>query len=207
MTTNYWKLRYRIKNSCFSNTSFKNILLFYIFLLKYLHKKFLWGTIISSLVIIIYDYCTYYSTHITLIFCSIRSGFKTDERNSEETRGVVYREIALRHHLCPIDPWMQNNLSYLGPIQTLLIRNRHLPPVNMNTLFLKLNTHFYNLLDGITPNRWYTILSWILTYNIGSSFGGLLEYSAWKSNGLSQCAMFQHSSSYPSFLPVSAGMY
>jgi len=36
----------------------------------------------------------------------------------------------------------------------------------------------------------------------GSSFGGLLEYSAWKSNGLSQCGMYQHSSSYPAFLPA-----
>ncbi|XP_015377061.1 PREDICTED: paired mesoderm homeobox protein 1-like, partial [Diuraphis noxia] len=40
-------------------------------------------------------------------------------------------------------------------------------------------------------------------FTAGSSFGGLLEYSAaWKSNGLSQCGMFQHSSSYPTFLPA-----
>ncbi|XP_025208063.1 paired mesoderm homeobox protein 2-like isoform X1 [Melanaphis sacchari] len=39
-------------------------------------------------------------------------------------------------------------------------------------------------------------------FTAGSSFGGLLEYSAWKSNGLSQCGMFQHSSSYPAFLPT-----
>ncbi|XP_050055526.1 paired mesoderm homeobox protein 2-like isoform X1 [Aphis gossypii] len=39
-------------------------------------------------------------------------------------------------------------------------------------------------------------------FTAGSSFGGLLEYSAWKSNGLSQCGMYQHSSSYPAFLPA-----
>lgn len=42
----------------------------------------------------------------------------------------------------------------------------------------------------------------------GSGFGGLLEYTAWKSNGLPQCPMFQHTSGYhPTFLPVSAGIY
>lgn len=41
----------------------------------------------------------------------------------------------------------------------------------------------------------------------GSGFGGLLEYSAWKSNGLPQCGMFQHTSGYPTFLPVAAGIY
>ncbi|XP_050438012.1 paired mesoderm homeobox protein 1-like [Adelges cooleyi] len=38
-----------------------------------------------------------------------------------------------------------------------------------------------------------------------SGFGGLLEYSGWKPNGLSQCGMFQHSANthnYPTFLPV-----
>ncbi|VVC28979.1 Homeobox domain,Homeobox domain-like,Homeobox, conserved site [Cinara cedri] len=39
----------------------------------------------------------------------------------------------------------------------------------------------------------------------GSGFGGLLDYSAWKSNGMPPCGMFQHTSGYPAFLPVSAG--
>ncbi|XP_025406553.1 paired mesoderm homeobox protein 1-like isoform X2 [Sipha flava] len=44
-----------------------------------------------------------------------------------------------------------------------------------------------------------------LPFTTGSGFGGLLEYSTWKSNGLSQCGMFQHSTGYPSFLPVTTG--